>query len=131
MTKPVKIKADIFWANLTTENEMSGRYQVDLGNLSPKAVEALNDLGLDVKYKEDKGDFITCKSTRPMFAFDTEGKDISDVGIGNGSKAIGVIDTYEWSFKNKKGVSPSLKKLVITDLVALDGEVDDDLDDIL
>jgi hypothetical protein len=27
------------------------------------------------------------------------------------------MGSYSWTFKNKKGVSPSLKKLVITDLV--------------
>jgi hypothetical protein len=37
--------------------------------------------------------------------------------VGNGTKAVCVLGAYSWTFKNKKGVSPSLKKLVITDLV--------------
>ena len=48
MTEAVKIKADIMWAYLTKPNEMSGKYQVDLCNLSEKASEALESMGIDV-----------------------------------------------------------------------------------
>ena len=37
----VKIKADIMWAYLSRTNDMSGKYQVDLCNLSDNAVQAL------------------------------------------------------------------------------------------
>jgi hypothetical protein len=49
--------------------------------------------------------------------------------VGNGSKAIALIAPYEWKFKNKKGVSASLKKLVITDLVKYEAKDDVDMDD--
>ena len=54
MSKAVKIKADLMWANLQKRNDMSGKYQVDLCNLSPAAVGALEDMGLAVKSKEDR-----------------------------------------------------------------------------
>jgi hypothetical protein len=41
MTDSVKIKADVMWASLGKVNEMSGKFQVDLCNLSDKAAEAL------------------------------------------------------------------------------------------
>jgi hypothetical protein len=130
MTAPIKLKAEIMWANLDQRNEMSGKYQVDLCNLSPAAAQALQDMGIDVKTKDDKGAFITCKSNNPIRAFDNNGNPMEGISVGNGSKAIAVISPYTWTFKNKEGVSPSLKKMVITDLVSYeDGEVvtvDDD-----
>ena len=134
MSNPVKIKADIMWAYLDNRNEMSGKFQVDLCNLSPAAAQALTDMGIDVKTKDDKGAFITCKSNNPIHAFDSNGNPLEGISVGNGSKAIAVIGSYSWTFRNKEGVSPSLKKMVVTDLVAYeDGDVvsvDDD-DDVL
>lgn len=134
MTAPVKIKADIMWAYMDQRNEMSGKYQVDLCNLSPAAAQALQDMGLEVKTKDDKGAFIVCKSNNVIRAFDSNGNPLEGIAVGNGSKAIAVVGAYEWTFRNKEGVSPSLKKLVITDLVSYeDGEtvtIDDD-DDVL
>lgn len=134
MNAPVKIKADLMWAYLDNRNEMSGKYQVDLCNLSPAAAQALADQGIDVKTKEDKGAYITCKSNNIIRAFDNNGNPIEGISVGNGSKGIAVVGAYNWTFRNKEGTSPSLKKLVVTDLVAFqEGDavsVDDD-DDIL
>jgi hypothetical protein len=46
MNEAVKIKADIMWAYLNKPNDMSGKFQVDLCNLSDKAAEALQEHGL-------------------------------------------------------------------------------------
>jgi len=53
--------------------------------------------------------------------------------VGNGSKAICMIGSYAWTYKNKKGVSPSLAKLVITDLVEYvgGGSISADDEDVL
>jgi hypothetical protein len=51
------------------------------------------------------------------------------VKVGNGSKAKAVINPYEWKYKNKKGVSPSLRKLVITELIEYGGGNNANLDD--
>jgi len=120
-TNRVKIKADVMWAYLDRQNEMSGKYQVDLCNLSTQAVDALEGMGISVRQKEDKGFFITCKSTNPIRAYDKDGDVIDGISIGNGSKAIAMIGSYEWNWKNKQGTSPSLKKLVIDELVAYEG----------
>jgi hypothetical protein len=118
--KPVKIEATVMWAFLNRRNDMSGKYQVDLCNLSDKDAQALHSLGIEVKEndnKPEKGKYITCKSANyEIDAFDTHG-DRLDGDVGNGSKCKALIGVYNWTFKNKKGVSPSLKKLVITDLV--------------
>lgn len=128
MENLVKFKCDIMWAQLTKVNDMSGKYQVNLCNLSDAAVKALEALSISTLNKEGMGNYITCKSNTPIKAFDLEGDEIKEL-IGNGSKAKAVVNPYEWAYKNKKGVSPSLKKLVITDLVeyaSAGGSLDDD-----
>jgi hypothetical protein len=128
-TQTVKLKADVMWAQLDKVNEMSGKYQVNLCNLSDAAVLALEELGIAVAEKEGQGRFITCKSANPIKAFDADGDEIVGVKVGNGSKAKAVINPYEWKHKNKKGVSPSLRKLVITELIEYGGGNNANLDD--
>lgn len=128
-TQSIKVKADIMWAQLDRVNEMSGKYQVNLCNLSEAAVVALEEMGITVADKEGQGRYITCKSANPIKAFDNDGVELSGVKVGNGSKAKAIITAYEWKYKNKKGKSPSIRKLVITDLVEYGGGGSADLDD--
>ena len=121
MNEAVKIKADIMWAYLDKPNDMSGKYQVDLCNLSDKAAGALEELGLEVKTKEGKGKYITCKSTRPILAYDVGGSLIEGNSLGNGSKAVALVSTYSCCYQKKKGTSPALKRLVITELMEYTG----------
>lgn len=118
--KAIKVKCDIFWAQHNKINDMSGKYQINLCNLSDAAVEALEGMGISVATGEDKkadmGRYITCKSEKPIKVFDTDGDEITEA-IGNGSKGKAMVGSYSWTYKNKKGISPSLKKLVITELV--------------
>jgi hypothetical protein len=132
MSDKLKLKCDIYWAQLNRKNEMADAYTVDLCNLSDKAVAALEDMGISVQEnaekKPEQGKYITCKSQKPIKAFDTDGVDIVE-DIGNGSKAICMVGSYAWTYKNKKGVSPSLVKLVITDLVEYAGTANISADD--
>lgn len=114
--KPVTVNATLYWANLSSKNEMSGKYQVDMSNLSDAAVQALEEHGLQVRNKDDeRGNYITVKSTNPIRAYNTSGDEIGCL-VGNESKAKAVLGHYDWSFQGKKGRSPSCLKLVITDL---------------
>jgi hypothetical protein len=116
----VKLKAVVMWCQNKEPNEMSGKHQIDLTQLSDAAVEALEAMKIDVKEKEGMGKYITCKSARPIKVLDVDGDEIHEK-IGNGSKAKCIVSSYEWKYKNKKGVSPSLQKIVITDLVEFGG----------
>ena len=122
--KPVTVKATVMWCNHNKINEMSEKYQLELTNLSDNAVKALEGIGLEVRKREDKpekGFYITCKSVRQMDKiFDKTGASLIDVAIGNGSTGTAVVGTYDWSFKNKKGLSASLIKMTIDNLVAYD-----------
>ncbi len=118
--KDIKLKASVYWCQHTKVNDMSGKFQVNLCNLSDAAVEALEDMGISVQVGEEKkadmGRYITCKSPNPLRVFDVENHEITEA-VGNGSKGTALVSSYSWTYKNKKGVSPSLKKLVVTDLV--------------
>jgi len=125
------VKGTAFWAQLDQINQYSGKYQVDISNLSAQAVDALQERGISVKNKgDDRGFFVTCKSKFPIEAADKTGESLQGVKIGNGSGITAVISSYEWtSPQGRKGVSPNLKKLVITDLKVYEkggdtGEVD-------
>ena len=134
MADQIKIRATVMWAFLDKPNEMSGKYQVDLCELSDKAVQGLEALGIEVKNKEGKGNYITCKSQRPIFAFDDGGSQLNGTIVGNGSKAACLVNTYDWTFKGKKGVGAGIQKLVITDLKEYEGVsagMDFEEDDIL
>jgi len=109
---------------------MAEKYTFDLGNLSDAAVAALQELGIKVANKEDRGNYLTFKSTRPIEVVDEAGDIISDRDgvakklVSNGSKGIVTVGYYDWEFKGKKGRSPSAKKVVITDLVEYKKEDD-------
>lgn len=130
----VKVKATIFWCQHNVINELSGKYQVILGNLSDAAVEALEALKIEVTEnpaKPEQGKHITCKSQNPIKITDTMSVDLADKKIGNGSECKAMISPYEWTFKNKKGISPSLNACVITKLVEFGGADLTDDDDVL
>lgn len=108
----VTVQGDIYWAFLHEKNDMSGKYQFDLCNLSTQAVEALESMGLTVKSQPDKkpqqGSFITIKSKSfPLTLFDKDGKPISpEIKVGNGSKArvkVGFYDTKTPMGQNYRG----------------------------
>ena len=125
--KPTTLKTTLFWANLSTKNEMSGKYQVDLSNLSDAAISALEERGLQVKSKDDdRGSFLTVKSTNPIRAYNTSCDGISCL-VGNGSTATVAVGTYDWDFQGKKGRSPTCMKLVINDLNEYTPEVNVDV----
>lgn len=132
--KPLKVQAEIMWAFLDTPNQLSGKYQVDLCNLTKGAIEALKSMGVDVRSRSDqpeKGSYITAKSVNyPIKTEDTNGNAIT-VKVGNGSKGVALLKPYEYSYKGKKGVGVGINKLVVTDLVVYEGEPVAATDDVL
>jgi hypothetical protein len=130
-TERVKLKdVTLMWAKLDEVDEMSGKYQVDLANLSSEHVEAIGSLGLEVRNKEGKGFYITAKSTKPIEALAADGS-ILKQKIGNGSKANILLGAYDWNYKNKKGKSASIAKMIVTHVETFKGDDVDSDDDLL
>jgi hypothetical protein len=129
-SKQIKIEADLMWAFLDTKSNTSGKYQVDLCNLSDKAIKALEGLGITVNNKESKGFFVTAKSKNyPIKTVDEAGNPIT-VKVGNGSRGIALIKPYPYKMNGKAGVSPCINALMITKLVEYN-PVSFDTDDVL
>jgi len=130
------IEATLYWANLTTKNEMSGKYQVDMANLDKAAIKTLESLGVTVrtdphKNKDygDRGQFVTGKSKFPIKVIFKSGvEEVDPEVIGNGTKAKIKFVTYDWKFQGKKGVGIGVNKIQVTDLVKYEDDDDDDLD---
>lgn len=118
--KPLPIQADIFWAALDEPNKLSGKYQVDLSNLSKDAVKTLMEMGINVKNdskKPDQGFFVTAKSKLyPITAVDDTGNLIKSK-IANGSKAVALIKPYKYNFQGKAGVGVGVSKLIIKEFI--------------
>ena len=128
MSDIITIKGQAFWASLQKINQMSEMYQIDISQLSQAAVKKLESVGVEVKHKDNQGFYITCKS-KFKIPYTYEGDDDCTEVMGNGSEVIAVVSTYDWKFKNKSGVSCSLKKLTCTkrvDYVAADEGIPDD-----
>ncbi len=117
-----------------TPNQLSGKYQVDLCNLTKEAVGVLEGMGVSVRKKDDqpeKGFFITAKSVNyPITTIDIDGGPVSGK-VGNGSKGIALLKPYEYTFKGKKGVGVGINKLIVTDLKVYEGAEEEALGDVL
>jgi hypothetical protein len=120
------IQATIYWANLSIVNSYSGKYQVDLSNLSDAAVDFFKKHGVNVRNKNDeRGNFVTSKSGYEIHAY-TEDGDKIDSKVGNGSQAKVALNIVEGTSQFGPWVAASIRKLVITDLVEFGGSDGDD-----
>jgi hypothetical protein len=109
---------ELMWPFLYERNKLSGKYQVDVINLEPEQVEAIEKTGTTVRQKEGKGFYITCKSSQyEIRPYDKDGNELTGVTIGNGTKATIMAKPYSWkSPTGQSGVSIGIAKLIITDL---------------
>ncbi|MDG1950407.1 MAG: hypothetical protein P8J32_06375 [bacterium] len=124
--QPLTIKGTLYWVERNKLNKFSDKYQIVLGNLSDKAVAALDDMGIAAANKGDEKDyFITMKSKNPMRVTDEQGVEYdADVMIANGSEAVCVVGYYDWSVGT--GRSPSMIKCKVTKMIEY---VDDTVDE--
>jgi len=124
--QPLTLKGTLYWVERNKLNKFSDKYQIVLGNLSEKAVAALDDMGIAAANKGDEKDyFITMKSKNPMRVTDDQGVEYdADVMIANGSEAVCVVGYYDWSVGT--GRSPSMIKCKVTKMIEY---VDDTVDE--
>jgi len=121
----VKISATVAFPSLTRLDAMSGKYGVQLANLSDAAAEKLEELGLSVKFKDDsygRGRFIECRSKYPIdnskfkTVLDDQGLPMDPDDIGPGTKVEAVLKTYDWKMGGRTGTSAHVVKLVVKEL---------------
>ena len=126
----VKIAATVAFPSLTRPDQMSGKYSIQFANLSDAAAEKLEELGMNVKFKDDaygRGRFIECKSKFPIdnskypTVVDDQGIPTDPEGVGPGSKVEALLKTYNWTMGGRSGVGAYVTKLVVKEFVQAEG----------
>lgn len=111
---------ELYWPALYERNKLSGKYQVDLANLTEDQIEKIEKAGISVRSKDDeRGFFVTCKSKNyEITPYDKNGDVIGrEILVGNNSRADVMVKPYAWkSPTGQSGISLGIAKLVVTDL---------------
>jgi len=120
--KPVKINGELFWNKWMSEfntafNSDNNRYECTIGNISDDDAAKLTSLGIRVKNKESQGNYIVAKSLHLFNPTDENLKPVDVKALGNGSKCTAIITAYTHKMSAKFGNSPSIKKLMVTEVV--------------
>ena len=118
-----------FYPNLFQPNQMSNKFEMNIGQLDKDVIRDLTREGLEVKTgegkKEDHGDFITAKSGRPIRVVDAAGNPWDEArAIGNGSKVKASINPYNWNYRGKTGVGAGLNQVMVLEWVQYEGNDD-------
>ena len=120
------LRGEAYWANVRKPNAMSGKLQMDLGNMDKASLALLKKAGVATRNKGDeKGDLITLKGSPqyPPKVTDSKCNVLTEpVTIGNGSKVKVPFNTYEWDFKGKKGTSVGLNSVMVIDMVTFESD---------
>jgi hypothetical protein len=124
--KPVKVAGQLYWNKYLTEfnthfNEDNTKYECTLAHLSEAAKEALEGLGIKVKNKPEMGNYIVAKSKYVFEPVDIVGNKLDPKTFGNGTNAFALVTSYRHKLSGKHGAAPSIKKLVVTKVVAYEG----------
>lgn len=124
--KPVKVAGQLYWNKYLTEfnthfNEDNTKYECTLCHLSEAAKEKLEELGIKVKYKPEQGNYIVAKSKYVFEPVDQDGNKLDSKTFGNGTQAFALVSSYRHKMSAKFGAAPSIKKLVVTKVVAYEG----------
>lgn len=141
----ITVRAVVSFPSLTEEiryqGAPTGKYGLQLANLSQPAVEKLEELGITIKSKEadayERGAFIDCKSQYPIRnggrfnqLFEADGKTLFEgepESIGYGSVVRAKIKPYTTRSGN---VLPSLVQLSVEELKTPES-VSDDADEVV
>jgi hypothetical protein len=120
--KPVKINGELFWSKWMAEfntafNTDNDRYECTIGNISDDDAAKLTGLGIKVKHKDAMGNFIVAKSKYLFNPTDDTMKEVDVKALGNGSKCVAVLTAYTHRMSAKHGNAPTIKKLMVTEVV--------------
>jgi len=126
-------RAGLYYPAFTERNKMSDKFQVNIGNLTKAHIKILvKELGIDEdQIKEPKtdcdteekqeaadamGSYIVARSEFPVTVVNGKQEKLEEDfirSIGNGSVANVQINSYDWTFKKKQGVSAGLQQVML------------------
>ena len=119
MNDLVYINATFEWCYVTTPHPVNGKYSVDLCHLSDKAVEILEENGVNVRESEEKGRFVQSSSQYPLKFI--RGVDENEDGtwpiIGSGSTGRVGLAFYETTYMKKRYKKVSVRRMSVSKFV--------------
>lgn len=126
--KSTTVKAIVSFPAWEREDQFSGKFGVQLCNLSDAAVEKLEEYGVNVREETkdyNRGRFIQCKSGFPIsnggkfpMVYLPDGSKYEGLmdDVGYGSTVRATLDIYEWTYAGKSGVGARIKKLTLDEI---------------
>lgn len=146
-------RAGIYYPAFVERNKMSDKFQVNIGNLTKAHIKILvKELGVDPdQIKEPKSDcdseekqeaadeqgtYIVARSEYPIKVVNGKQEELDEEyirTIGNGSIANIQLNSYDWTFKKKQGVSAGLQQVMLLkkeDYSAFSSEFEDEDDEL-
>ena len=122
------IQGKAYWAKLNTPDEMSGKYQIDVCNLSDVAIASLEKHGVVPKNKDDeRGTFITARSKFDVPVINSDKEGMNGTLIGNGSDVkVKISFNKDHQMVSQYGTSMYVNKVMVTNLVAYEEDTDFD-----
>lgn len=123
----VRIEGELFWSkwmnNFNTKfNPDNTKYECTIGNISTTDVKKLESLGIKIKHKDTMGSYIVAKSQYLFKPLAEDGSEVNLDEVGNGTKVVADLSSYEHRMTPKHGMAPSIKKLVVTNVVTYEPE---------
>ena len=124
----VVVKGKAYWTKLNVKDEMSGKYQMDIGNLSDEAVKALESHGVQPKNKEDEREwFVTARTKYTVPVINSDKEEMNGTLIGNGSEVkVKIGFNKDHPMVSQYGTSMYLNKVMVTNLVTYERDTDFD-----
>lgn len=126
-------RVGLYYPAFLDRNKMSDKHQVNIGNLTDEHIDILVDeLGVDEDQIKDpktdlddeskqeaadaQGRYIVARSEFPIQVVNGRREKLDDDyirTIGNGSIANVQVNSYDWTFKKKSGVSAGLQQVML------------------
>lgn len=121
LNESVTVRGVLAFPYLNKEDN-NGKFSLQIGNLSPAAVDKLESMGVDVKFKDGdkygRGMFISSSSKYPFKPVTLDGAPVDPEVVGYGSTVVATITTYPWSYAGKSGVGVRVLALAVEEAKA-------------
>lgn len=139
----VKVSGQLFWTRdmttlataFNTATSINDKFFCTLGCLSDKDVQALAQIGVIARSNEkypEQGMFIKSKSKYKFEPKDENGVVLDVAELGNGTKAVAGVSTYNVKVAGKSITMPSIKYITVKEVVTYVPETkEEELDDVL
>lgn len=125
--KFIKVQGVLFFTKFLSKpnthfDDDNKRMELCLGNLSDKAVKAIEELGVRTKRKDKLGHHLHAKSLYKFRVFDEQGEEVDLESVGDGTTVTCRVSGYVTKKSKEFGLSASVDNIQVLNLVAPTGD---------